>query len=113
MGVALTSRSASLGQLKQRQIALRDEAKTYSKAMVALNRDRAIDALKQLKSDKDYLRNSPFVEEINKRLEQTAEAHVGYLKEQLDFKQSQALKSSEADRWAVRAAFEVRYPTTI
>lgn len=107
LSVTVTKKSASLEQLKERQCALRDTAKTYSKTMVNLNRERASQALKDLKSDKDCFFKTPFCQQVQGRLEKKVEGRISKLERDLDFKKGNASKVLKADQWAAREAFEV------
>lgn len=113
MSVAIASSSSALAELKERQAAILDEAKSYARVMVALNRERATNALKELKADKDFFRKTPYFGELERRLDQTADDHVEYLKDQLVLNKRRSRNSYEADRWATREAFEVSYSPLI
>jgi len=107
LSVTVTKKSASLEQLKERQCALRDTAKTYSRTMVNLNRERASQALKDLKSDKDYFLKTPFYQQVQGRLEKKVATRISDLEGDLDFKKRNASKVVKADQWAAQEAFEV------
>lgn len=107
LSVTVTKKPASLEQLKERQCALRDTAKTYSRTMVNLNRERASQALKDLKSDKDCFLKTPFYQQVQGRLEKKVEGRISELERTLDFKKGNASKVLKADQWAAREAFEV------
>ncbi|RPB05612.1 hypothetical protein L873DRAFT_1824913 [Choiromyces venosus 120613-1] len=109
LSVTVTKTSASLEQLKERQCALRDAAKCYSRTMVNLNRERASQALKDLKSDKDYFIKTPFYQEVQGRLEKRIEDRISRLEGMLEFEKENASKVVKADQWAAREAFETNF----
>ncbi|KAG0640556.1 hypothetical protein HOY80DRAFT_884570 [Tuber brumale] len=109
LSVTVTEKSASLEQLKERQYALRETAKTYSRTMVNLNRERASQALKDLKSDKDYFFKTPLYRQIQERLEKKVEDRISVLERELDFKKENASKVLKAEQWAAREAFETNF----
>ncbi|PWW78080.1 hypothetical protein C7212DRAFT_278194 [Tuber magnatum] len=109
LSVTVAKNSASSEQLKERQCALRETAKTYSKAMINLNRERASQALKDLKSDKDYFSKTLFYQQVQERLEKRVEGRISFLEGELDFKKGNASEVFNADQWAVREAFETDF----
>ncbi|CAZ82924.1 unnamed protein product [Tuber melanosporum] len=109
LSVTVTEKSASLEQLKERQYALRETAKTYARTMVNLNRERASQALKDLKSDKDYFFKTPFYQQIQERLEKKVDDRISVLERTLDFKKENASKVLKAEEWAAREAFETNF----
>ncbi|CUS06950.1 unnamed protein product [Tuber aestivum] len=109
LSVTVTKNLASLEQLKERQCALRETAKTYSRTMINLNRERASQVLKDLKGDKDYFSKTPFYQQVQERLEKKVEGRISVLERDLDFKKGNASEVFNAEQWAVREAFETNF----